>query len=301
MGGPFGKLGSDPVQWTFGTPTDVAKPAEPRDVLAIDIDRDDILDLVIPQTGVNAIAILSGLGKGTYQARPDLSLPGRAGSITAADFNGDGNLDLAISVGMIGTDNSLVIRALAIGGPATLPPGRARCSVVRGWESSASAPPRPIVIAPSTGITSPRRSGSSSDHASTRCGTRRSADDRPRSHGRGACPTGSSGSKKPQRNTASEEEAWRQVGGPATVDEMPGSSSMLGHDLSAVSAHSGAGSNAMGAAAYATGSDIHFGAGQSGAGAASGKQLLGHELAHVVQQGSARPADIQAAVGHYGE
>jgi hypothetical protein len=84
--------------------------------------------------------------------------------------------------------------------------------------------------------------------------------------------------------------------------EMAGTSSTLGYDLSAVSAHPGAGaaSKAVGAAAYTGGSDMNFGAGQYGAGAAGGQALMGHELSHVVQQRApAKPADIQAAVGHY--
>lgn len=73
---------------------------------------------------------------------------------------------------------------------------------------------------------------------------------------------------------------------------------MQGDDLSNVRAPQTKGVGAGGAAAYAAGSDIHFGAGQAGAGA-GGKSLLAHELSHVVQQGAAKPADIQAAVGHY--
>lgn len=72
---------------------------------------------------------------------------------------------------------------------------------------------------------------------------------------------------------------------------------MFGHDFSDVRTHQAGGAGAVGAAAYATGSENHFGAGQYGA----DKSLLGHELSHVVQQGGARPADIQAAVGHYAE
>lgn len=74
---------------------------------------------------------------------------------------------------------------------------------------------------------------------------------------------------------------------------------MFGNDLSNVRPQQAGGAGALGAAAYAAGSDIHVGAGQAGAGAAGGKSLLAHELSHVVQQGAAKPADIQAAVGHY--
>ncbi len=54
----------------------------------------------------------------------------------------------------------------------------------------------------------------------------------------------------------------------------------------------------LGAQAYTQGSDIHFGAG-SYAPEAGNSQLLGHELAHVIQQRSAPMPDINTAVGHY--
>lgn len=54
----------------------------------------------------------------------------------------------------------------------------------------------------------------------------------------------------------------------------------------------------LGAQAYTHGSDLHFGAGQYAPGAGN-SQLLGHELAHVVQQGGAPMPDINTAVGHY--
>lgn len=44
----------------------------------------------------------------------------------------------------------------------------------------------------------------------------------------------------------------------------------------------------VGALAYTQGSDIHFAPGQYSPGSSSGRQLLGHELAHVVQQGEGR-------------
>ncbi len=74
---------------------------------------------------------------------------------------------------------------------------------------------------------------------------------------------------------------------------------MIGDDFSKVRAHQGAAAGVGAASAYTAGSDIHVGAGQASAGAASGRSLLSHELSHVVQQGAAKPADIQAAVGHY--
>ena len=73
----------------------------------------------------------------------------------------------------------------------------------------------------------------------------------------------------------------------------------LEHDMSTARVQSAAASAGVGAHAYAQGSEIHFGAGQY-APEAGGNQLLGHELTHVIQQGSGpRIGDINTAVGHY--
>ncbi len=69
--------------------------------------------------------------------------------------------------------------------------------------------------------------------------------------------------------------------------------SSLGADLSAVRVHTGAASaeaaSAVGARAYATGNDIHFGAGQYAPADPFGVHLLAHEVAHTVQQSGAAP------------
>jgi hypothetical protein len=65
----------------------------------------------------------------------------------------------------------------------------------------------------------------------------------------------------------------------------------LGADLSSVRVHTGASSaeaaEGLGARAFATGQDIHFGAGQYQPDDPFGMHLLAHEVAHTVQQGSA--------------
>ncbi len=69
--------------------------------------------------------------------------------------------------------------------------------------------------------------------------------------------------------------------------------SSLGADLSAVRVHTGAPSvdaaGAVGALAYTTGNDIHFGAGQYAPADPFGLHLLAHEVAHTVQQAGAAP------------
>ncbi len=69
--------------------------------------------------------------------------------------------------------------------------------------------------------------------------------------------------------------------------------SSLGADLSAVRIHTGGdsaeASRAVGAKAYTTGQDIHFGAGQYDPSSAFGVHLLAHEVAHTVQQQGTAP------------
>jgi hypothetical protein len=67
----------------------------------------------------------------------------------------------------------------------------------------------------------------------------------------------------------------------------------LGADLSSVRLHTGAASQsaaaAVGARAYTTGQDIHFGAGQYDPSSGAGLHLIAHEVAHTVQQQGAAP------------
>lgn len=62
----------------------------------------------------------------------------------------------------------------------------------------------------------------------------------------------------------------------------------FGTDFSAVRIHQGPQAAMLGAQAYTTGSDIHFAPGQYDPHSGAGQQLLGHELAHVVQQKQGR-------------
>jgi hypothetical protein len=64
--------------------------------------------------------------------------------------------------------------------------------------------------------------------------------------------------------------------------------SSLGADLSSVRVHQGAHVPALGAAAFTQGNDVHFAPGRYDPSSASGRDLIGHELAHVVQQRAGR-------------
>lgn len=62
----------------------------------------------------------------------------------------------------------------------------------------------------------------------------------------------------------------------------------LGMDFSHVRLHEGARATAMGALAYTQGTDIHFASGLYQPQTRAGRELIGHELAHVVQQAQGR-------------
>ena len=67
----------------------------------------------------------------------------------------------------------------------------------------------------------------------------------------------------------------------------------FGADFSSVRVHQDASAAAMGAVAFAHGSDLHFAAGAYQPGTQSGRELLGHELAHVQQQRQGRVSSPQ--------
>ncbi len=74
----------------------------------------------------------------------------------------------------------------------------------------------------------------------------------------------------------------------------------FGADFSDVRVHEGAQAESIGARAFAQGSDIHFAPGQYDPQSAEGQELLGHELAHVVQQRAGGGADADASAGGSG-
>lgn len=71
----------------------------------------------------------------------------------------------------------------------------------------------------------------------------------------------------------------------------------FGADFSAVRVHEGPQAPALGALAYTQGADIHFAPGAYAPDNQAGRQLLGHELAHVVQQSEGRVAATTQAKG----
>ncbi len=64
----------------------------------------------------------------------------------------------------------------------------------------------------------------------------------------------------------------------------------LGHDFSRVRVHEGGHAESLGAIAYTRGTDLHFAPGRYSPATRGGQELIGHELAHVVQQQAGRVA-----------
>jgi hypothetical protein len=86
-----------------------------------------------------------------------------------------------------------------------------------------------------------------------------------------------------------------QRGGGTSLDPQTQSqfSGAMGYDMSGVRVHTDSAadtlSRSIGAKAFTTGSDVFFSSGAYNPVTTEGQHLLGHELTHVVQQGSANP------------
>ncbi len=78
---------------------------QPRTVVAADINDDDRPDLVSANSGSNSISILLNFGDGTFPATPSATLQpgGPAYGLACADFDGDGDIDIAATTGTSGT------------------------------------------------------------------------------------------------------------------------------------------------------------------------------------------------------
>jgi len=90
--------GTFKAQQTFDTGT------EPGGIIAADVNQDGILDLITANgncptgtCGQGSVSVLLGKGDGTFQTHVDYAAGTWPESVAAADFNGDGKLDLAVS------------------------------------------------------------------------------------------------------------------------------------------------------------------------------------------------------------
>jgi hypothetical protein len=91
---------------TFTAKPDVAVGEEPVSFVVADFNGDGKTDLASVNSGSNTVSVGLGNGDGTFTAKPDFDVGMSTNSlegVAAADFNGDGKLDLAISIVASGT------------------------------------------------------------------------------------------------------------------------------------------------------------------------------------------------------
>lgn len=84
---------------TFGTPLTIPVGNQPVAIVAGDFNNDGKLDLAVANFGDSTITLLLGNGDGTSTqvSGSPFSVGQGPYAITAADFNGDGKLDLAVA------------------------------------------------------------------------------------------------------------------------------------------------------------------------------------------------------------
>jgi hypothetical protein len=74
----------------------------PNDLVMGDFNNDGIPDFAVPDASTGEVAIFLGKGDGTFAAAVDYSTGGTSSqplALAVGDFNGDGNLDLAVALG----------------------------------------------------------------------------------------------------------------------------------------------------------------------------------------------------------
>jgi len=95
---------ADPGDWKAGLHP-IARLSNPAHVEAVDLDKDGQMDLIVADLGTAAatddkfgsVVWLRRTGKRTFEKIPLATGLGRVADVQAADFNGDGKLDLIVA------------------------------------------------------------------------------------------------------------------------------------------------------------------------------------------------------------
>ena len=103
---------------SFGAAAMTALGKSPNNLLIVELDGDGRLDVVVTNENDQAIGVLLGTGRGTFQPQTAYSTGMDAAGLVAGDWNKDGHLDLAISEFGSGTGDSQLAVFLATGGGA---------------------------------------------------------------------------------------------------------------------------------------------------------------------------------------
>ena len=114
-------LGNRSAGFSAATGSPFAAGPGPTSIVAVDFNRDGILDLATANNNTNTVSVLLGNGLGGFAAAAGSPITVNAGpiSLVAADFNGDGVVDLGVDC--TGSNSVYVLLGSGSGGFAVAP------------------------------------------------------------------------------------------------------------------------------------------------------------------------------------